>query len=184
MGARKWQANFGGPVLRAHRRQEGEEAFRAALLMIDTPAPSCYIRNMKWTESETALLAELLLQLGAQGRAVAAIDGNAAAGKSTLAARIAAFFAPRCSVNVFHMDDFFLPGALRTPERLAEPGGNVHYERFQDEVLAGCRLGRAVFLWRVRLRQDGRDAPRRGRTRRTHARGGRLQHAPLFRHAL
>lgn len=109
--------------------------------MIDTPVPSCYIRNMKWTESETALLAELLLQLGAQGRAVAAIDGNAAAGKSTLAARIAAFFAPQYSVNVFHMDDFFLPGALRTAERLAEPGGNVHYERFQDEVLAGVASG-------------------------------------------
>lgn len=124
--------------------------FRAARLMIDTPVPSCYIRNMKWTESETALLAELLLQLGAQGRAVAAIDGNAAAGKSTLAARIAAFFAPQYSVNVFHMDDFFLPGALRTPERLAEPGGNVHYERFQDEVLArkdAAMLARFESIW-------------------------------------
>ena len=33
------------------------------------------------------------------------------------------------------MDDFFLPAPLRTENRLAEPGGNVHYERFAQEVL-------------------------------------------------
>lgn len=60
-----------------------------------------------------------------------AIDGNAAAGKTTLAERIAEVF----DCNVFHMDDFFLPLSLRSEERLAEPGGNVHYERFRDEVL-------------------------------------------------
>ena len=32
------------------------------------------------------------------------------------------------------MDDFFLPMELRTAERLEEPGGNVHYERFSAEV--------------------------------------------------
>lgn len=33
------------------------------------------------------------------------------------------------------MDDFFLPDSLRTQERLAQPGGNVDYERFRKEVL-------------------------------------------------
>ena len=33
------------------------------------------------------------------------------------------------------MDDFFLPPDLRTPQQLVEPGGNIHYERFQEEVL-------------------------------------------------
>ena len=33
------------------------------------------------------------------------------------------------------MDDFFLPAELRTAERLAESGGNIHYERFRAEVL-------------------------------------------------
>ena len=37
------------------------------------------------------------------------------------------------------MDDFFLPPALRTPERRSEPGGNVHYERFLTEVLPNLR---------------------------------------------
>ena len=91
---------------------------------------------MKRTETEAALLAELKQRITENGRAVVAIDGNAASGKTTLAAQIAEHFAPQCSVNVFHMDDFFLPPALRTPERLSEPGGNVHYERFRSEVLA------------------------------------------------
>ena len=33
------------------------------------------------------------------------------------------------------MDDFFLQPHQRTAERLAEPGGNVDYERFKEEVL-------------------------------------------------
>lgn len=33
------------------------------------------------------------------------------------------------------MDDFFLQAHQRTPERYAEPGGNVDYERFLGEVL-------------------------------------------------
>lgn len=63
---------------------------------------------------------------------VIAIDGPCAAGKSTLAKKLA----EEIDGQVVHMDDFFLPGRLRTPARLREPGGNVHYERFQEEVLA------------------------------------------------
>ncbi len=66
---------------------------------------------------------------------VTAIDGRAAAGKSTLADELAAV----TGASVIHMDDFFLPPELRTPERLAEPGGNVHYERFEVEVLPYLR---------------------------------------------
>ena len=33
------------------------------------------------------------------------------------------------------MDDFFLQPHQRTPERFAQPGGNVDYERFFEEVL-------------------------------------------------
>ena len=47
---------------------------------------------------------------------------------------------------VFHMDDFFLPPALRTPERYAAPGGNVHYERVEAELLRPLReTGAACF---------------------------------------
>ncbi len=62
---------------------------------------------------------------------VVAIDGRAASGKSTAAEALAAVLA----AGTVHMDDFFLPPELRTAERLAEAGGNVHYERFREEVL-------------------------------------------------
>ena len=59
------------------------------------------------------------------------IDGPAASGKSTMATQLAKIL----NGNVVRMDDFFLPMELRTEKRLAEAGGNVHYERFKEEVL-------------------------------------------------
>ncbi|MCQ2551246.1 MAG: hypothetical protein MJ146_03535 [Clostridia bacterium] len=55
------------------------------------------------------------------------IDGKSGAGKTTYARSI--------SDNIVHMDDFFLPIDLRTKERLDEVGGNIHYERFKEEVV-------------------------------------------------
>ena len=60
-----------------------------------------------------------------------AIDGNCGSGKTTLANTLA----KELNASVFHMDDFFLQPHQRTKERLAEPGGNVDYERFKSEVL-------------------------------------------------
>lgn len=60
-----------------------------------------------------------------------ALDGPASSGKTTLAALLSEVL----NAPVIHMDDFFLPPALRTEARFEEPGGNVHYERFIDEVL-------------------------------------------------
>lgn len=62
---------------------------------------------------------------------IVAIDGKCASGKTTLASQLAEHY----DCNVFHMDDFFLRPEQRTPERYAEVGGNVDYERFQQEVL-------------------------------------------------
>lgn len=75
--------------------------------------------------------------LGQRARVILAIEGMAAAGKTTAAALLSDLW----SAPVVHMDDFFLPPGLRTPERLSEPGGNVHYERFEKEVLPGLRNG-------------------------------------------
>ncbi len=63
---------------------------------------------------------------------VAAIDGRCGAGKSTLAKELK----KRFDCNVIHMDDFYLPASLRTRERLEQPGGNVHYERFMEEIIS------------------------------------------------
>lgn len=64
-----------------------------------------------------------------------AIDGNCCAGKSTLADLVSKVY----DCNVFHMDDFFLTPELRTAERLSEPGGNVDYMRFRNEVISGIK---------------------------------------------
>lgn len=60
-----------------------------------------------------------------------AIDGVCGGGKSTLGQALA----KKYDCNLFHMDDFFLRPEQRTPERYAQAGGNVDYERFQSEVL-------------------------------------------------
>lgn len=69
---------------------------------------------------------------------VIAIDGRSAAGKTTLTTQLA----ERFGLGIVHMDDFFLPFEMRTPERLAEAGGNVHRERFAAEVIPHLGSGK------------------------------------------
>ena len=83
-------------------------------------------------------LIESRLQAGQ--RLITALEGGAASGKTTLARQLAqAFDAP-----VIPMDDFFLPPALRTRERLKENGGNIHYERCEAQVADPIRKGLAL----------------------------------------
>lgn len=63
--------------------------------------------------------------------AVIAIEGRCGSGKTTLSNMLSQLF----DATIIHMDDFFLPKALRAAERLNEPGGNIHYERFCNEVV-------------------------------------------------
>lgn len=80
-------------------------------------------------------------RLLAEGRcAFVAIDGPCASGKTMFAASLH----ERFGGNVLHMDDFFLRPEQRTPERFAEPGGNVDRERFEAEVLKPLAAGKAV----------------------------------------
>lgn len=76
--------------------------------------------------------------------AVIAIDGCCASGKTTLARRLA----DKLNMQIIHTDDFFLPFEMRTAERLSAAGGNVHYERFNEEVCAGIMSG-SPFEYRV-----------------------------------
>lgn len=78
-------------------------------------------------------------KLSENGKAVAAVGGRCASGKTTLAAKLGKLFL----CPVIHADDFFLPLGKRTPERLAEPGGNIDYERFSEEVLPFLASGEA-----------------------------------------
>ena len=69
---------------------------------------------------------------------IVAIDGNCTSGKTTLANQLAANY----DCNIFHMDDFFLRSEQRSPERFSEFGGNVDYERFNEEVLLPLKSGK------------------------------------------
>ncbi len=77
-------------------------------------------------------------------RCIIAIEGRAAAGKTTLAGMIAEVY----GATVFHLDDFFLRPEQRTPDRLAEIGGNVDRERFLLEVLQPLSAGKEIMYRR------------------------------------
>ncbi len=69
-----------------------------------------------------------------------AIDGRCGSGKTTLAKVLQ----DKSGAAVVHMDDFFLRPQQRTPERFAEPGGNVDRERVLEEVLVPLKENRPV----------------------------------------
>ncbi|MGI6239659.1 MAG: uridine kinase family protein [Christensenellales bacterium] len=79
-----------------------------------------------------SLFARIDARLREKPNPVIAIDGNASAGKTTLADLLASVY----DCNIVRMDHFFLPPEKRTDARLREVGGNVDYERFYDEVIA------------------------------------------------
>jgi len=66
-----------------------------------------------------------------KGPAVIAVEGGSASGKTTLSKLLSDIY----ECTVFHMDDFFLRPEQRTAQRYAQPGGNIDWERFLDEVL-------------------------------------------------
>jgi len=101
--------------------------------------------------SDLAFLGQVILE----EPALVVFDGPCGSGKSTLAGLFAALH----GTKPIPMDDFFLPFDLRTPERLAQPGGNVHYERFDEEVLSGLEKGRPV-RWNRFSCSDGTLIPR------------------------
>lgn len=96
---------------------------------------STYVPAYRVIKKEYALFLPLFLQVDRrlnQSRDMTlAIEGGSASGKTTLSKLLEAVY----SSAVFHMDDFFLRPKQRTPERFAQPGGNVDWERFLEEVL-------------------------------------------------
>lgn len=73
-------------------------------------------------------------------RLLITIDGPCATGKTTLALRLAEVF----RASVAHTDDYVIPHAQKTAERLAMPGGNCDAERMETEVAAPWKEGRPV----------------------------------------
>ena len=69
----------------------------------------------------------------------AVLDGPCASGKTTLAAFLEHAIP---DLYIVHMDDYYIPMAQKTPERLSVPGGNADTERLLEEVLLPHRAGK------------------------------------------
>lgn len=89
------------------------------------------------------LLAAIDRGLAEKGKLLVAIEGGAGSGKSTLGQLLERIY----DCALFHADDYFLQPHQRTPERLAEVGGNLDRERLEEEILRPLKNGEAV-VWR------------------------------------
>ena len=108
-----------GGIRAVHHSEQYRNAEKPAYRLVDR-------RFLKMLD-----LLRCLSQIKKDGVKVIAIDGRAASGKTTLAELLSSVL----NAETIHMDDFFLPPELRTRERLEEAGGNIHYERFCEEVI-------------------------------------------------
>ncbi len=97
------------------------------------------------------LLCERIDSMMAEGEIlIVAIDGPCGAGKSSLAKRLG----EKYKANIFHMDDYFLTPKLRTDARLIEPGGNVDYERFYQEIIQRIKSEKSFFYSKYNCKSD------------------------------
>lgn len=90
------------------------------------------------------LIAQIKRILNSKTFAVIAIDGPCASGKTTLALKLSKEFPSQ----IIHTDDFFLPPDMRSEERLSQAGGNIHFERFIEEVVNPIKSGKG-FKYRI-----------------------------------
>jgi len=100
--------------------------------------------------ADDAVSARVQALMKTQPRVLVAIDGNSCAGKTTAAEQLGNLL----QANVFHMDDYYLQPHMRTPERLAQPGGNVDAERFLSDVLAPAASGKTARIVKYDCRLD------------------------------
>ncbi|MBQ9500726.1 MAG: hypothetical protein IJU70_01075 [Lentisphaeria bacterium] len=112
------------------QRRRGSGPVRHSLTYLQEERPSYRLVSTRFLFALPVLVRAAALPETGVPRIIA-VDGRAASGKTTLARQLAGIM----DSGVVHMDDFFLPLDLRTPARYREPGGNVHYERFAEEVL-------------------------------------------------
>lgn len=93
-------------------------------------------------ESHDKLIHYIKQQLATKETVIVAIDGRCGSGKTTFAS----ILANELDGQIIHMDDFFLPVSLRTKERLEQPGENIHYERFNEEVIIPFTNGEGIAI--------------------------------------
>ncbi len=101
-----------------------------------------HLKNSLYSEetfNRVSSVIEYVSKLERENRIIViAIDGRCASGKTTISSFLSFVFGEDIK-SVVHMDDFFLPKELRTLGRLKTAGGNVHSERFLEEVIPFLR---------------------------------------------
>lgn len=128
---------------------QGGNAFRHSALFREQYHPAYRVVEEQFCDF-LVLFCQIDALLQKKERLLVALDGHCAAGKTTLAALLRLVYG--CSV--VPMDHFFLRPQQRTPERLAQPGGNVDYERFLQEALHPLHAGQS-FSYRPYLCSQG-----------------------------
>ena len=106
--------------------------------------------GLKSLPEAAQILRELLQNSSDGSRLLVTLDGPCASGKTTLAQKLAQMF----SAAVVHTDEYVVPHALKTPERLAIPGGNCDAERLVKEVVRPFKAGAPVLYRRYDCRAD------------------------------
>ena len=95
-------------------------------------------------DDELLILRDAVRKIREMDRPLITIDGPCASGKTTLASRLAEML----DAAVIHTDEFVIPHALKTEERLAVPGGNCDSGRLVREVCAPWRAGLPILFSR------------------------------------
>ena len=93
---------------------------------------------------DCAALIPVIEKMKAGGHQAVVVDGPCGSGKTTLGQILREVLQ---GIPV-PMDDFFLPSEMRTEERLAQIGGNIHHERFKAEILDKFEIGKPLKHWR------------------------------------
>ena len=99
---------------------------------------------------DEAFLREIAKQIRTRDYPLVTIDGPCASGKTTLAERLAEML----QAAVVHTDDYVIPHARKTADRLAIPGGNCDAERLLEEVVAPWKNRRPVRMRRYDCKAD------------------------------
>ncbi|WP_152602438.1 uridine kinase family protein [Planococcus sp. CAU13] len=107
-------------------------------------------------EIQDELIHYIKQQLLIKETVIVAIDGRCGSGKSTFASVLA----KELDGHIIHMDDFFLPAPLRTKERLQQPGENIHYERFDEEVIVPLNRGENIVIQSYDCKTSSFEEPR------------------------
>lgn len=101
------------------------EAYRAAY------APAYRIISRAYEDMLPAILAIQQVLSAGNGPYLVTLDGPCASGKTTMAKRLGELF----GAMVLHTDEYVVPHAKKTADRLAIPGGNCDWERLTEQVL-------------------------------------------------